>query len=246
MDTTSTSSGRLFFTSDTHFGHANIIKYCHRPFLSERDKEELSRIGAWHDGNWKGEGSSNWRMTPEAVEMMDEELLKQINAVVGEKDILYHLGDFAMPARQFNYRDRCRYYRDRIKCRTVYLVWGNHDDRRIRDLFNETYDLKAISPPGMSAKIVLCHYAMAVWDGSHRGNLQLYGHSHSEAEPWLERTMTGRRSMDVGVDNAYKLVGAFRPFSLDEILTRLQKRPGFAFDHHVGKMANTPREEELQ
>lgn len=36
---------RLFFTSDTHFGHANIIKYCSRPYndIQEMDEDLIQR-----------------------------------------------------------------------------------------------------------------------------------------------------------------------------------------------------------
>jgi calcineurin-like phosphoesterase family protein len=37
-----------FFTSDCHYGHANIIKYCNRPFVSveEMDRELIARYNA--------------------------------------------------------------------------------------------------------------------------------------------------------------------------------------------------------
>lgn len=39
---------KLFFTSDPHYGHENILKYCHRPFSSiEEHDEELIRL--WNE-----------------------------------------------------------------------------------------------------------------------------------------------------------------------------------------------------
>ena len=38
---------KLFFTSDTHLGHFNICKYCHRPFQSKSDMDQ-TLIANWN------------------------------------------------------------------------------------------------------------------------------------------------------------------------------------------------------
>ena len=38
---------KLFFTSDTHFGHYNICRYCHRPFQS-RSEMDQTLIANWN------------------------------------------------------------------------------------------------------------------------------------------------------------------------------------------------------
>ena len=38
---------RVFFTSDTHFNHTNIIRYCDRPFKSTDEMNE-KLIGNWN------------------------------------------------------------------------------------------------------------------------------------------------------------------------------------------------------
>jgi len=243
---------------------AGYLLYCNRPFLTEVDREALeANGGTWHTGSWKGRGSANYRISRDAVDMMNDEITDNINEMVGENDTLWHLGDFAFASKN-SYYHKCQFYRGRIKCKDVRYVCGNHDNicdltdelakpehKRcnhhhnycIRGLFSRAYSQKEINVYGQ--KICLNHYAGAIWDKSHRGAWHLYGHSHSQAEPWLNKNMPGRRSMDVGVDNAYKLLGKYRPFSFEEIQEIMKDRSGFSMDHHVPKDSKAPSEEEL-
>jgi calcineurin-like phosphoesterase family protein len=212
----------IYLTSDTHFGHGNIIKYCNRPFLSKEDQKLRDEAGdQWH--------KSPYRLSWDSIKMMDSAIIDNINATVGQNDELRILGDFAMGIRGGRYFEQCRSYRERIVCKNVHLIFGNHDKREIASLFSSCHDLLTLAVPGFKYRVVLCHYAMALWDGSHRGNIQLYGHSHANAEAKLDQMMPDRRSMDVGVDNAFRLLGEYRPFSLEEISQIMDDRNGILF-----------------
>lgn len=218
---------RIWFTADTHFGHRRIPLYTKREFcFNEREKAELR--AAWSSGSPE-RGPDAWQPSWESIRKMDDYLIDRINEVVGPDDILWHLGDFCFgPSHKI--REHAQRYRDRIQCRKINFTWGNHDERDIAPVFDACHERYTVRWQGK--KIVCSHYAQAVWDKSHRGAWMLYGHSHSTAEAWLDKFMPGRRSIDVGVDNAFKVLGEYRPFSFEELDRILSARDGCSIDHH--------------
>lgn len=194
--------GREFFTADTHFGHANIIRYCHRPFQTadEMDKVLLDGINRvvgpddtlYHLGDfcwWKGGRTAQW--------YRDQIDCRTVIMVAGNHDP--HYPD-CTPKREFvQCFDRC-YQNLRVKS-----MLGN----------------------GAQVEMWMSHYAHMVWNKSHHGVWHLYGHSHSTLPE-----SDNRLCMDVGVDSAAKLLGEYRPFTLAEIAAHMSKKSFRPIDHH--------------
>jgi len=242
---------RHFFTSDPHFSHGNIMKYCKRTlWMSPEERDLLAKQQKHLDSNGRVPRELDFRVDYQSIDRMNQGLLENINKTVGENDVLWCLGDWCF-AQENKYYGVAKSFRDRIKCKTIHYIWGNHDNGSIGDIFTTNNELAMIAiNPGNGAywigddeidsdrdakyaqRIALCHYAMAIWNGSHKGNWHFYGHSHAGAEPWMEEHFPGRRSLDVGVDNAFKILGEYRPFSYEELANLMAKRAGFSMDHH--------------
>ena len=187
---------KTFFSADHHFGHKNILKYADRPFSS--------------------------------VQEMNAELIKRHNSVVSPNDSVYFIGDFAFMQphqivnilRQMNGRK--------------YFIPGNHDksmnDASVKSEFERFYPFD--SHPKIRVQddtlkkgyqeIVLCHFAMRVWDKSHHGVWNLYGHSHGSLadDP-------NALAIDVGVD-----VFDFYPVEYQEVKKIMSKKSWKPIDHH--------------
>ncbi len=178
---------RIWFTSDNHFGHANAIKFCARPFAS--------------------------------VEEMNEQMIERHNSVVRPGDLCYFLGDVFWRSLTL---DQAKTITMRLNGQKYY-VNGNHEELfknkgGLNDLFIWKKDIAKIHPANYP-HIVLCHYAMRVWEGSHRGDWHLFGHSHNGL-PASAQGLTKEESslsMDVGVDthNWY-------PWSLEEVADQMK------------------------
>ena len=92
-------------------------------------------------------GDENIRLYEERpfpdTDTMDREIIRRWNSVVGDNDLVYHLGDFCSGGQ-----DRCRELLSQLKGRKRLLI-GNHDayltPQQWRDLgFEECYDLPVI------------------------------------------------------------------------------------------------------
>lgn len=220
------------FTADLHLGHGNILKYCKRPGLDDRELDMLKN-------------GVDFKVSRESVHRMNDYLIEGINKVVSPSDRLRILGDFCFCDRKYLSKD-VHSYLGRIKCKEIHLVYGNHDeDGNTEDGEVGSYDRNQdIGQYFATAchydemrmngqKIILFHYAQAVWNKSHRGSWMLCGHSHSTLNPWLNQHMASAKILDVGVDNAKLLLGEYRPFTFDEIKKYMDKKKGHSLDHHT-------------
>ena len=215
------SKGRfpdVWIFSDPHFNHTNICR-----------------------------GITKWRMPDgsipitqtrdfENLDKMNAAIVNNINEVVMQDDILICLGDWS-----FGGFESIKEFWDRIVCKNIHLVLGNHDHHiernrgGVQGLFKSVshYDTLEIG----QHKFRLMHYPISSWDGLNKGVMHLHGHCHL---PNHKKFSNGRR-MDVGMDGNPD----FAPYDLKRLLNDMKKRPiGSEMgtdDHHLDDMQNVDR-----
>jgi len=204
----------LFFTSDTHYNHSNICRATTR----------------WTDAD-------NVTRDFKSLNHMNDTIVNNINEIVGENDILIHLGDWS-----FGGFEMIEEFRSRIICKNIHLVLGNHDHHiernkdDIRRLFTSVnhyinLDVRCHSLIKKGEiykfKFVLMHFPIASWDGMNDNVMHLHGHVHL---PKHQRIAEGK-AMDVGVDG-----NDMYPLGLFEVLNLLKNQPIKSLvlpkDHH--------------
>ncbi|RYB01927.1 metallophosphoesterase [Lichenibacterium ramalinae] len=93
------------------------------------------------------------------VAAMDEGLISIWNSVVGRKDTVWHLGDFALGPKGTAERVFRRLNGSK------HLIVGNHDGDDVkRCAWASVHDMASQRVDGV--KLVLCHYPMLSWPGS--------------------------------------------------------------------------------
>jgi calcineurin-like phosphoesterase family protein len=194
----------IWLVSDTHFGHPNILQYCNRSFLD--------------------------------ITEHDDTLIANWNSVVAKTDTVYHLGDFTLAGGQ---EAEALFSRLNGNIRVLGYPW-HHDKRWLKGaigvngftrFFSASGERVWIEPPmvvledvitnedGRGVPATLCHYPMLHFDRSHYGALHFFGHSHNAGE-------RRENCLDVGVDSAYALTGAYRPLRLEECVALIRSWKG--------------------
>jgi calcineurin-like phosphoesterase family protein len=167
---------KIFFAADFHYNHKNICR----------------GVSEWENK----EGCRDF----DSLELMNECIIESINNTVSQEDVLIFVGDWSFGGKESIFD-----FRQRILCKEIYFIAGNHDDHIINDvtlpncywtiddmlrkpqegesgntpataLFSEVHEyLKIIVD---KQEIILSHFPMVSWDHSYKGSWMIHGHCH--------------------------------------------------------------------
>ena len=205
---------KVWITSDTHYGHSNICR----------------GVTSWRlpDGGIPIEQTRDF----DTIEQMNESIVDEINSVVGEDDVLIHLGDWS-----FGGFENIQKFRYKILCKEIHLILGNHDHHiennkgGVQDLFTSVNHYARLSYKNNT--LVLCQFPISSWDSLNKGHIHLHGHVHL---PTNLRFGKGKK-MDVGMDGH----PTFGVYDMNDIIRIMDKREivsDMLFDHHTDEIIN--------
>jgi len=138
----------IFFVSDTHFGHKNILRFY---------PDRVKRYGT------------------DKIYEVDQAIIDEWNSRVMPGDTVYHLGDVTMRSSRYSLRYLTQ-LKGKLILVAGNHDRKNRKSACWKSVFDEIVDYKTINY--MKQRIVLCHYPIESWDRMRYGTWHLHGHCH--------------------------------------------------------------------
>lgn len=192
---------KVFFISDLHFGHANVIRFDNRPFatVEEMDAELIRR---WNDKVAKGDlvyvlGDMIWKTLNGDAENLIKSLNGQIILIKGNHDRFLH----------------------NAKVKNALAGVKDYDDICVR------------LEDGTDRRVILCHYNIPFYIGHRHQAIHLHGHSHNTEEYLIEEAIKRRLAVEGFETRSYNvgcMHWNYEPVTLDEILKQANVPVGTA------------------
>jgi calcineurin-like phosphoesterase family protein len=140
---------QTWFTSDLHFGHLNVIKYCNRPYATAEEMDEALI------SNWNSSVQYNdevWVIGDVFFCQVDRahQIMRRLN---GSVHLIYGNHDKVIRNQQ------------PLQGCFASVTDGIKEINRVID--------------GEKMRIVMCHYPLLSWNRAIYGSLHLHGHVHS-------------------------------------------------------------------
>lgn len=170
-------NNNIFFTSDLHFSHKNVIKHC----------PERANAGSFDIND---------------IEAHDKWLIDKWNKTVGKKDTIYIIGDFSFANREDTIKILSKLHGDKH----LILGNHDKSSEHLLNYFKTISQIKEVkfkkdnySFLKEDFEIIMCHYHMINWNKKHYGATQLCGHAHGRLDDYNLESPDLR--VDVGIDS---------------------------------------------
>lgn len=204
---------QIWFTSDIHIHHKNILKHC-------PERQKICDVKDEDD-----------------VETWDKWIIEKWNNTVNKKDIVYILGDFI-----FGSQESAKKVLDKLHGKK-FLILGNHDKGvdKLENYFEQITQQKLVTFKKSNFdfldedfQVFMCHYPMVTWASKHYGVINTHGHCHGRLDDYNEASTDLR--VDVGIDG--KLAN-FNFITLEQIYRYFkEKTKGEKFIHYAMEKKN--------
>ena len=179
---------KIFFTSDCHFNHANIIKYCNRPFYKESDLINGHLIFTSEE---QKRARAGW---------MNQTIIENWNNLVSPDDLVFHVGDFS-----FGNSDTILELEKQLNGKIIHIE-GNHD----RNNGTKSYLISAILHFGGKSILMKHHPPRSISEIPRFIDFVICGHVHTA---WKHKIIDNIPIINVGVD-----MWNFTPISTESLL----------------------------